>query len=115
MAGFLIHEESKVAVYWMEKSGCTLLKNLFYRLSHGISYPDAIGIHHDASAFVGIKYRPEKHRLDARCSFVVARDPVARICSFYWDKIDSRGPNSLPRVRKVLSQLGKPNPPRSSD
>ena len=102
MAGFLFHDESGVAVFWMQKSGCTLLKNLFFKLATGESYPNPVEVHSDKEACARISFRPKKHRIDPENAFVVVRDPTARILSFYWDKVHSRGPYSMPRLRRKL-------------
>ncbi|NRB16726.1 MAG: sulfotransferase family 2 domain-containing protein [Rhodobacteraceae bacterium] len=107
MAGFLIHKKSNVTVFWMQKSGCTFLKNLFYALAVGNAYSNPQRIHSDRFARHRIKFRPFWHKIDPDISFVVVRDPVARVCSFYWNKINSRAPDLKSKLRETLSRLAK--------
>lgn len=72
----------------IQKSGCTTLKNLFYRLDEGRWLDDPTSIHRrqrDLLRFVNDPGEAEKMARGAR-GFAVIRKPSDRFLSFYFDK-----------------------------
>ena len=82
------------------KAGSTYIRNLFYRLDHGVTHPDPANIDADNC----LVYRQKSaDRLAKEISFAVIRDPVERFFSLYFDKIWAEGENAFPWVSEALS------------
>ena len=83
------------------KAGSSYIRNLFYRLDHGVEHPDPANIDTDQC----LLYRRKKPEVIANeISFTIVRDPVERFFSLYFDKVWSRGPNAFPWVAEALER-----------
>lgn len=93
---------------FIPKCGCTFVKNLIWRLDHGVSYDNPKRIHDvmddfaRASAF-GLDedaIRAEDH------AFTILRNPVDRFLSLYFDKVVGEGWKKYVPLRATLQKHG---------
>lgn len=66
------------------KAGSTFVRNLFYRLDHGVTHPDPRNIDADGCL---LYRRKQPDRIAEEISFAVIRNPVDRFFSLYFDKV----------------------------
>lgn len=77
----------------IQKSGCTTIKNLFYRLDHGRWLDDPQSIHRrqrELLRFTGPETPAGAIAASGR-GFAIVRKPLDRFLSFYFDKLATRG------------------------
>ena len=97
-----------MTICWIRKCGCTFLKNVFFYLNTGHVYPNALGIHADEESTWISTFGPhETSPRDSTKCFVVVRDPVSRLVSFYWDKVYSQSPFAMKTTRQRLARLAR--------
>lgn len=83
------------------KAGSSYVRNLFYRLDHGVAHPDPAKIDTDGCL---VYRRKSVQTLKDEISFTIVRDPLERFFSLYFDKVWSRGPNAFPWVAETLER-----------
>jgi len=94
------------------KCGSTFLRNLFYRLDHGVNHPDPLHIDADKACVNATK---EAARLIKELNIVVLRDPVERLLSFYFDKVWGEGTTAFPWLARTLATNRRFNKKRDID
>jgi len=83
------------------KAGSTYIRNLFYRLDHGVAHPTPVTIDSDKCL---VYRRKPPERLAEEISFAIVRDPVERFFSLYFDKVWADKDTAFPWVAEALSK-----------
>lgn len=91
----------------IQKSGCTTIKNLFYRLDTGAWLDDPQSIHRrqrELLLFTGPEAPAEEVVAKGR-GFAIVRKPLDRFLSFYFDKLAARAgrPPDMPWLVESLA------------
>ena len=99
------------------KCGCTFVKNVLWKMEHGVGHPKPDRIHDDDGTFV------RASNTDTTAEFVrqsevgitFVRNPIDRVCSLYADKIMGPGHKRFPPVRQTLIEHHGLNENASTD
>ncbi len=83
------------------KAGSTYVRNLFYRIDHGVTHPNPVQI--DADKCLHYK-RKRPATLQNEVTFCIVRDPVERFFSLYFDKVWTEGDSAFPWISEALAK-----------